>query len=530
MRFQLVTAALIAAAMAACTGPAGQAGAKGDQGDKGDPGQNGQNGTNGQDGQPGQDGQDGQDGQNGQDGVDGVNGNNVVLSERARIGYDIDEAGLDPELLANNGLSGDQIESIGRGAYLMNAVADCKGCHNGVGPMGETLYLAGNGDFPLGPVTVGGNTVDGHVFGRNLTPDAITGMKLNEKQFVEALRTGKDFQDSAVDQQLLVMPWQNTRWLSDGDLQDIFRYLKQIPAVSNAVQDDVKPVIPVAAGPFGDKGQQDKVVSFGDGDVARDLPSALDPTQTPPAPTSAAAEAFDDGNVLRGLAISPLDDGATVAGLSPGDQALYGRGSYLVNGPGLCNECHTAGGRNLDGTVATNIFLEGGQAFAVPPPLQPVIGQVRTMSADLIGADNGFDGTLADFMTTMVSGVSLRNDPHPMGFPMPFQTLRNMTVDDKAAVYMYVHTLQGGGALSGESQTQSPARFCDTANGDADCDAGETCTAIQVNGADTAECTGKTCATDADCGACQACADPGSTGTTTCQPEDPASACVTGSF
>ena len=82
----------------------------------------------------------------------------------------------------------------------MNAVADCIGCHSGSGPQGQPLFLAGNVDFPIGGFDAGGTPcaigtagcIDSHVFTRNLTPDATTGLKLSEAQFVEALRTGRD--------------------------------------------------------------------------------------------------------------------------------------------------------------------------------------------------------------------------------------------------------------------------------------------------------------------------------------------------
>jgi hypothetical protein len=342
---------------------------------------------------------------------------------------------------------------------------------------------------------------------------------------VNALRTGRDYHDGTGGTTLLVMPWAQLRWLTDRDLRDIYHYLRHIPAIENAVQVDVKPVFPPPPSPFVTNGVATAVPRFADGQTDRDLPAAFDPAVGHP--TAAAGELFDTNNVLRGLAISPLNDDAVVTSLTPEQQALYGRGSYIVNGPGLCNECHTPGGRNQDGTVRTAKFLAGGQAFAVPPPLQPILGQVRTMSANLTGADFGFSQPFTVFLNTWLAGVSFTSDPpHPLGFPMPFDTFRNMTNEDKEAVYVYFATIQAHGLVNGDSKYQVPARYC---SGDPDCNAGagETCAAITINGQATKECIGATCTADSDCGACQTCTG---AGPKHCAAEDPGSSCVLTSF
>lgn len=558
MRLQRILAAGIAAALIACSGSRGPAGkdgadgkdgaqgAKGDTGATGKNGADGKNGTDGKDGAPGKDGANGADGAmgamgamgdtgaNGTDGAngapgtpgaDGKDGNNIILSEKARLGLSLSEVPVD---LA--GLDGDAVESVGRGAYLVNAVADCKGCHNGTGPQGQTLFLAGNVDFPIGPFdpnnpgpcTPGvGTCVDGHVFTRNLTPDTATGLKLSEEQFVEALRTGRDFKDANGQTRLIVMPWQQLRWMTEQDLRDIYHYIKHIPAVENSVNPDQKPTIPPE--PFSD--------TFGDGDVERELPKGLDLMTG--METVLAGEKYDDDNVLRGLAISPLNDDAIVKNdLSLEDQTLYGRGSYIVNGPGLCNECHTPGGRNRDGTVKTEIFLSGGQSFAVPPPLQPMLHQVRTMSANLTGAAHGFTLDFPKFIETWVSGTSFTmSSPHALGFPMPFDTFRNMTTTDKQAVYTYITTIQKNHLITGDSPHQAPARYCTSATVATDCRTGETCASVTI-GAPTGECVGGSadCTADSDCGACETCDLGGSNPTKRCIAEDPNSDCVKNSF
>jgi len=299
--------------------------------------------------------------------------------------------------------------------------------------------------------------------------------------------------------------------------------LTHIPAVDNAVQADVKPVFPPPPSPFYDtSGGPVDVPTFADGATDRPLPATFDPVLMKP--TAEAGAAFDNGNVLRGLAISPLNDDSLVASLSAQDQQLYGRGSYIVNGPALCNECHTKGGRDrATNKVNTAIFLTGGQAFAVPPPLYPVLKDVRTMSANLTGASHGFKLDYSVFVDTWLSGLSFTKAPaapHPLGFPMPFDIFRNMVNGDKLAVYTYISTIQKNaaavGIAAGDLAHQAPSRYCTVATQAADCTGtGETCDAT------TSTCVGGSCTGDADCGACQTCS-----GTNKCVAESPTSLCV----
>jgi hypothetical protein len=381
-----------------------------------------------------------------------------------------------PVPLATSGLTGRQRMLVGLGSYLVNAAGDCTGCHTAT----PSKYLAGGVPFFL----------DGQgdvVWTRNLTPDAATGLPLSLDQFKEALRTGRDFHPGAT-KMLVVMPWMYLRWESDRDLEAIYAYLRAIPAVSNAVPPDVKTGLPLPpAIPFPG--------AYTDGDVDR--------------PLVADHQSF---SFRRGLAIAPralpgdLDDGAR----------SYGVGSYLANSTIACNECHTHPDRTADGSkLNTAAYLTGGTVFKTPPPLQPVTGYVRAMSANLEGATHGFlsepGSTFARFQGIMDTGTLVDETPaRPLGFPMLIvaHSLKNLVEPDLQALWDYLSTTQRTAGVADVAR-QPPARWCAAAT---DCRSGETC--------DAGECVGGACQVDADCGACQTC------GGSACQAPLPTSACL----
>jgi hypothetical protein len=184
-----------------------------------------------------------------------------------------------------------------------------------------------------------------------------------------------------------------------------------------------------------------------------------------------------------------------------------------------CNECHTNPERTQAGKINTPDFLTGGTVFSVPPPVQPQLKQVRSMSANLKGDMFGFfsepDDSYQRFHDLITTGTHVdENPPRPLGFPMILiaNHLRNLLDDDLQALYAYAKTLP---ATTGPTdvERQPYARWCATAS---DCRSGETCSSA------TNECIGGACATDVDCGACQTC------GGGTCQAPAADSACVAG--
>ncbi len=164
--------------------------------------------------------------------------------DRGRIerGFDIAPVPLN--------LEGKNRELVGLGSYLVNAVADCNGCHS-AGPPTEYLntgnpytgakvtqinpatYLGGGRDFgPFAGVP--------HLYSRNLTPDK-TGMAEGGhtfKEFLTIIRTGVDMDHvhpnlaPPFDGNLLqVMPWPVHRNMSTHDLRAIYEYLSAIPCI-----------------------------------------------------------------------------------------------------------------------------------------------------------------------------------------------------------------------------------------------------------------------------------------------------------
>jgi hypothetical protein len=397
------------------------------------------------------------------------------ISEQAQKGLDIAPFQLDV-----TGLSKAEKEKLGLGSYLVNSVGGCTDCHNTPAPDGSAKYLSGGVGFPIG---ASGELV----YGRNLTPDADTGMKLTEAEFLEAMRTGKDYKSDNAEELLFVMPWFNYRWMSTDDLKAIYAYLQKVPAVRNPVPADIKGAaaalrpVPLPA-------------SYNEGAVTRTLP---------------AEGSADPINSTRGLAIQPLADPSGLASLSAEERARYGRGSYLVNAVAGCSDCHTNPARNFSPgpdfiRVNTGQFMTGGSVFALPPGLDAALKVTRSMGANLLGAEHGAMGkryqSYEEFRKAITQGDVTENGvTRKLTFPMSFAVANysKMLDSDLQAIYSYLKTqatVQG----AADKQTQPPARWC---TGQADCAASETCNTA------TNECVGGSCTQASQCGACQVCSE-----------------------
>jgi len=162
---------------------------------------------------------------------------------------------------------------VGLGSYIVNAQADCNGCHSRgpstefIGPGNPYLlspphgpyqgtvefnpatYLGGGRDF--GPFGSQGELT--HLYSRNLTPDKTGrpagGMRF--EQFLTVLRTGKDFDHvhpncaGAPDGKCLlppfngdvlqVMPWPIHHNMTEHDIRAIYEYLSSIPCIDTNI-------------------------------------------------------------------------------------------------------------------------------------------------------------------------------------------------------------------------------------------------------------------------------------------------------
>lgn len=183
-----------------------------------------------------------------------VHADSEETDSRIQIGFNIAPVKLN--------LNGKNRALVGIGSYIVNAQADCNGCHNSpdIGPeflpggdpysgqptvVNKDAYLGGGRTFavfPLGAV----------IQSRNLTPDK-TGRPEGGHTFQEFLtifRTGKDFDgihppcpkvgtDGCIlpvvaDGNLLqIMPWPIYHNMSDADIRAIYEYLSAIPCVAH---------------------------------------------------------------------------------------------------------------------------------------------------------------------------------------------------------------------------------------------------------------------------------------------------------
>ena len=230
-----------------------------------------------------------------------------------------------------------QTEQVGMGSYIVNVVSSCPDCHNKAGAPG-TGFLAGGTAF--GPVQA-----------RNLTSDPTNGLRMTQAQFVETLQTGKDQKlsaDASTPVALIVMPWEDFRWMSLTDPQSVYAYLQLVPADPNAVPTGAPGGPPIP------------------------MPTTFTDGATTPAPTLPAESGDAPLFAARGRAIQVPVEPSAVASLSAADQASYGRGAYLV-GQAACGDCHTNPERPSFTSTAYNAaqWLTGGRVFAAGSPARP---------------------------------------------------------------------------------------------------------------------------------------------------------------
>lgn len=180
--------------------------------------------------------------------------------------------------------------------------------------------------------------------------------------------------------------------------------------------------------------------------VAALISPVVSPTsaRTDMAMTSDDDDDDDDGDrisesrVRRGLAIAPVP-----LRFRRNNRELVGWGSYIVNGPADCNQCHTVdfspylpGGDPFLGEVEKidpDKYLVGGSAFG------PFISRNLRPRADT-GRPAGL--TFEQFLQSMRNGVDHKNiPPADLLQVMPWPAFGKMKNQDIRAIYEYLKAL-----------------------------------------------------------------------------------------
>ncbi len=174
----------------------------------------------------------------------------------------------------------------------------------------------------------------------------------------------------------------------------------------------------------------------------------------------------NESKIQRGFEIAPVP-----LNLEGKDRALVGLGSYIVNGQGDCNGCHSAGpqtefvpGSNpyllkqTDEKINPATYLGGGRDFGgFPAPTSPLHIISRNLTPDRTGLPEG-GHTFAEFVQIIRTGKDF-DHLHPacsgtpdsgcMPFPfngdvlqiMPWPIYKNMTDHDLRAIYEYLSAI-----------------------------------------------------------------------------------------
>ena len=168
----------------------------------------------------------------------GPGDNSASEHSKIQIGLKIAPVPLD--------MAGKNPALVGLGSYIVNAHADCNGCH-----AAPPSPFAEGGDPFLGQPEVineagylaGGADLFGPFVPRNLTPNADgRPANLTLSQFLQVLNTGADlkhrvpFVPSAENDLLQVMPWPIFRHMTDYDKTAIYEYLRAIPCIGSATR------------------------------------------------------------------------------------------------------------------------------------------------------------------------------------------------------------------------------------------------------------------------------------------------------
>ncbi len=268
-------------------------------------------------------------------------------------------------LIASSACADD--EAVKRGAYLF-AAADCAGCHTDVKNKGQPLA----GGRAL-------TTPFGTFYGPNITPDPQYGIgKWTEAEFHRALRAGIAPGGTHL---FPVFPFPSFTGLTDGDIADLYAYLKTQPPVAQPNKPhDVTP-------PFG----------------------------------------FRFGLVFWRLFF--FDEGPWQP--DPAHDAVWNRGSYLANAVAHCGECHTP--RNFMGAMKTSQAYSGN-------PKGPDNQRAPNITPD---PEKGIGKwSLEDIETVLKTGQLPYFDYVGSGMAEVVKGTSRLTDEDRHAIAVYLKSLK----------------------------------------------------------------------------------------
>ncbi len=183
---------------------------------------------------------------------------------------------------------------------------------------------------------------------------------------------------------------------------------------------------------------------------------------------SPRGKADDRGNDSESRIEQGFDIAPVPLNLERKNRALVGLGSYIVNGQGDCNACHSAGPStefapggnpfsNQPEKINPATYLGGGRDFPFPSPTSPLHIISRNLTPDKTGLPEG-GRTFEEFLTIMRTGKDLDHlhptctgMPNSSCVPPPFdgdllQVMRwpnflNMTDHDLRAIYEYLSAI-----------------------------------------------------------------------------------------
>jgi mono/diheme cytochrome c family protein len=270
-----------------------------------------------------------------------------------------------------------------RGEYLVKHLLICGDCHTTPDPttgqpsQDPTKFLAGGRLFAF-PAPIDGGM--GMVYAKNLTPDNATGIGMwSESQIVDALTVGVDDQGMPL---FPIMPYYMFGNLTMDDAMSIAKYLKTLPAATNAVPED-NIAVPQAA-------------------------PRIDDTKVPHTTLASTDQSFGAAE----------------------------RGRYLVEVS--CIECHTKHTPPGSPQVIdfTKVFA-GGETFPLAPGLTTISGNITPDNTTGIGSWSTTD-IVSTLKTNHEKGVGRMLCP-----PMPAGMMRlgGLTDGDLSDIANYVHTV-----------------------------------------------------------------------------------------